>query len=125
MTRGEFLRIVDRMGRLWPQSGLSDPDRVDPDTLEVWLDLWGGLDAETVRDAIDALAREGERYAPPPGLVFRRAEEIAVSRSMRPDPELLRLPTAEERETFGRWKVRWDEAKADLARKLAMDPEAR
>ena len=80
VTRTELMRIVDRMGRLWPASGLVDAERVDPKTLEVWLDLLRELPAREVRDAVDELAREGERFVPAPPVVYHRAQVLLAAR---------------------------------------------
>lgn len=109
MNRLEFLRLIDRMGRLWPQSGLSEAAKAEAQTLEVWFELLGEFPAEMVRTAIDELARSGERYAPPPGVVYQRAEVIREASSSQfalAPIDATREPTPEERERAERWRSR-------------------
>lgn len=113
MTRIELLRIMDRMGRLWPQSGLSDAAKVAPRTIDVWLELWAELDAGSAKRAVDSLAADGERHAPAPGMVLRRAQELAASSGLDALPEHARRePTPEERDAARR---RLPEVRAAIA----------
>jgi len=96
MRKPELLRVVDRMGRLWPQSGLADAERADPRTLELWYEMLGPLPFDAACRAVDQLAKEGREFAPPVGLVFRYAEVIAIA--ARPRLVVESDPTPEERE---------------------------
>src|SRR5438445_1873894 len=112
------MRCVDRMGRLWPQSGLSDPSNVDPRTLDVWFEVLGALPAAAIRQAIDELARSGREFSPPPGVVFAHARPYAIAAR----PRLVEpLPTPEERDRAARQAARLRGQVADLALKKGMD----
>lgn len=92
-----MLRIIDRMGRLWPSSGLVDAGKVDPDTLDVWFELLAELPAMEARQAVDALAKEGSAWVPAPGVVFKRAAElVAKNRVELPPPDACRDLTPDE-----------------------------
>ena len=118
MTKTEFARVLDRMGRLWPQSGLLDASRGDPKTLEVWFDLLAELPLRPVMLAASALARDGERFLPPPGLVYRRAQEFMPHQPELAAPDVLRDPTPEERAIAERWRPRIRQAVAEIAERM-------
>lgn len=118
MTKPDLLRLLDRLGRLWPQSGLSDASTVDPRTLDLWYELLGPLPVAAVRTALDELARSGREFAPPPGVVWAHAQPYAIATR----PRLVEaLPTPEERGRAARQAAALRGQVADLAAKKGMD----
>lgn len=95
MTKPELMRLVAHMDRLWLGAKLADTMLADPEVLESWFEILGRVE---VRDAREVVNSFDERFAPPPTLIAKRAEEIAAGRLSRlADPEILRLPTPAER----------------------------
>ena len=74
MTEGEFEAVLAVWAAVWPKSQLPAPG-MERDT---WRRLWGDLTAQQAVAAIEALARDGDRFPPPPGLVCRKAADLAV-----------------------------------------------
>ena len=118
MTKAELLRLVDRMGRFWPQTGLFDAERADPKTLEAWHELLGPLPFSAGLRAVDQLAREGREFCPPPGVVFSYAETIALAE--KPRLVVASDPTSEDRERAKRRVKGLRDQLAELAAKKSM-----
>jgi hypothetical protein len=76
VTADEFRHCVALVRVYW--AGTFDPT---VDVLNAWESLWWDLDAHLVVLAIQSLAGQGERFAPPPGLIRRRALELITSHS--------------------------------------------
>jgi hypothetical protein len=115
VTKPELLRLVDRMGRLWPQTRLSDAESADARTLDVWFELLGPLPLTACQRALDQLSREGREFCPPPGVIFAHAQALAVP--ARPQLVAWSEPTAEEREVA---KARVRQMVVDLAAKKSL-----
>lgn len=71
MTRVEWLRLVGRMQRIWPNQVLAD------DTVAEWYRLLDDLDATAAEAAVNVIARGGREFVPPPGLIRSKAAELA------------------------------------------------
>lgn len=100
MTRSEWVHVVRQIAAFWPSAPY--PDR----TIEAGYSLCGELPTDAVERAICELASEGREFAPPPGVVFARAEAIdRMQRPALPPPDTLRDLTPEERERAERWRA--------------------
>lgn len=74
MTKGEFSRCIELVRRNWPHSA-----KVwTAEDFEAWEALLLDLDVRQVIAAIQALATDGREFAPPPGLIRRRAIELVA-----------------------------------------------
>jgi hypothetical protein len=72
MTRCELDQCYDAMVALWPHY------KPVPGTFALGDRLLGPLDARAVAAAIEQFSLEGREFAPPLGLVARRAHELAA-----------------------------------------------
>lgn len=70
MTPAEIAKLVAAMGHAWP--GSPTPSK---DALPIWQGVLAGISLDEAKAAILSLARDGERFAPPPGLIAKRAIE--------------------------------------------------
>lgn len=114
MTAEQWRRCVGLVLALWP--GDNWPEL----TVEAgWL-LCSELDADPVRQAIAQIAREGSRFAPPPGEVYQRAAEFTEPPIPLADPEALRDPTPEELERARRWLPNLHEQIRQLSERKAL-----
>ncbi len=95
MTPPELARLGAKMDRLWlgAKVGQALHDRA---TFDDWLRVLGQADFDAACEALDGLNRESA-FAPTPGMIAQRAEEIAAARrpALAP-PDILRDPTPEE-----------------------------
>lgn len=82
MTKAEYARIAAELSALWPTS------RWEVGTLRAGEALLLDLDPSLVLAAVQALAAEGERFAPNPGQLRRRALELAGPRVPSADQAL-------------------------------------
>ncbi len=121
MTKPELLRLVAYMDRLWLGAQLAEAMRADPEVRDSWFEILGAVDVDDARQAVRQLQIDGERRAPTPGMIARRAQELAESRRPRlAPPDQLREPTPEEREVFARGMATLRPKLAALARRRAM-----
>jgi len=118
VTTDELDRLAGIVTAMWPGQGWPKS------TVAVAGALFADVEYTDAEKALAGLIR-GREYPPPPGVLLERAEQVAAARSMRPDPERLRLPTPEERAVAARTLPELRAAVAALARKRAMSPEAR
>lgn len=72
MTPEQVVELANLTTALWPNFEASDA------TLEGWLLMLADVDLEPARAAVVEIAAEGEKWAPPPGAVRRRALERAA-----------------------------------------------
>lgn len=72
MTKLELKRAMQMVLASWPHAGSG----WTPEAIEVWESLFLDLDYAQVLVAVQALAAEGREFAPPPGLIRRRAIEL-------------------------------------------------
>lgn len=80
MTPKELATCVQMLGAYWPHAS----KEWTPEVIESWEMLLGDLDAKAVAATIGAIAAEGDRFPPPPGLLRRRTLEL-VSDFPSPD----------------------------------------
>lgn len=73
MTKDEFSRCVAMLEVYWPHGNA----KWTVQAIELWEGLLLDLDPVPVAAAIQALAIEGRDWPPPPGLIRRRAVELA------------------------------------------------
>jgi hypothetical protein len=100
VTNAEWLDIAAHIADLWPHQPLP------PGTITAWYPLLAHMDAQHVRQAVDALAVAGERFPPgsvgqiikaaePPRLtpteIFHEAKDLAGRRGLRNPPDLADL----------------------------------
>lgn len=81
MTRTELDQCYDAMVALWPHF------KPLPATFALGDRLLGPMDARAVAAAIEQFAFEGREFAPPLGLVARRAHELATQVHGRSVPD--------------------------------------
>lgn len=82
MKKDEYARISAELNLLWPSS------KWEVGTIRAGENLLLDLDPEPVMAAVRALAAEGERFAPNPGQLRRRAIELVGPRIPSPDQAL-------------------------------------
>jgi hypothetical protein len=79
MNKREINEALIYMTALWPNF------RPPSDELEVhvwevaWADVLGTLELEEVRAAMVYLSRQGREFAPPPGVIYDRCEELRLA----------------------------------------------
>jgi hypothetical protein len=74
----DILELIGYTAELWDSYSLpGDSGRLALRKL-AWKDLLGDLDKGTVKAALMQLASEGLTYAPPPGVIRRRAVDLAA-----------------------------------------------
>lgn len=71
MKAMDLADLLEAMGACWPNFAAPTGDRA----LGVWLNLLADISPEEAVAAVSSLARDGERFAPPPGLIAKRAIE--------------------------------------------------
>ena len=72
MELSEWAALVSRIRALWPQAEIPDA------TAEVWFESVADVPAAEAKAAVDALARDGERFPPTGGMI--RAKVAALGR---------------------------------------------
>lgn len=85
MNDREVTEVVAYCRVVWPHSVSADaPVGL---VIDVWKRIIGDLTAVHVLAAVDQLATEGDRFAPPPGLIRKRAVAFTTPVGSAPGPE--------------------------------------
>lgn len=105
MNRRDTLVALAAMSALWPSYRLPDDDRVLEVAIGAAQRQWADLHPDAVQAAIAVLAAEGREFAPPVGLVGRRAAElVAEARGQRlPDADEAWAEVRTQVQRRGRW----------------------
>lgn len=77
MTRSELVKLMALVSTYWPHWSVpTNTDELSA-VVNAWERLLGDVPAKEAAAAVDAIAVEGERFAPGPGVIRRRALDIA------------------------------------------------
>ncbi len=110
MTNSEWDRLAGFVAALWPGSPW------EPNTAEAgWL-VCSDLEFDITRQVVTAIARSGERFSPPPGVLYAKVQEqIEASTPALPPPDAVRDLTPDEIKRTERWRPRLKQVMAELA----------
>lgn len=74
MSDDQLASLLELYRALWPAAPLPATDA----ELRVWHQILGDTDPREVVAALETLAADGERFAPPVGLIFNRVTQLRV-----------------------------------------------
>jgi len=76
MDRREMIKVLSLLSFDWPNFTVPNGDQGA--LVDAWLRLLGDLDASVVLAAVESLANENREFAPPPGVISKRARELSA-----------------------------------------------
>lgn len=82
MQRDELVEVIGLVAALWPAWKLPTDAAEQDVVVGVWDRLVGDLDQRVVVAAVESIAADGDRFAPQPGQVRRRAVSLSCVSSL-------------------------------------------